>query len=384
MNDPFFEDRHRALFARVRAFGQEQLRAAADEGAAADRRTRELAGALAEAGVLGAAVPPAHGFMDVRSLVAAREGLSFFSGLADRAFATQALGAHPVAIAGTDVQKNRWLPEVAAGRILCAFAATEPEAGSDLEGVRTTAQRDGALWRLDGLKTLIAGATTAGLFTVLARSGEDGPRALSMFLVDAEAPGVAVKPLETSAGDWLGEVRLAGTPAVLIGEEGRGYAIALACLDTLRPGVGAAACGLAARALDEAVRFARARRQFGRPLAEMDGVRLALAGMHAELFGARLLVRHAAWTRDRGAPRIALEGSTAKLAATEAAQRIVDQAVQVHGGQGVLKGAVVERLYRQVRALRLEMGPSELMKVVIAREMLKNAGAGPPPPGGAA
>ena len=372
MNDPCFEDRHRTLAARVRTFGQEQLRPGAEEDIPGPR-AGALAGALAEAGILAAAVPPPHGFMDVRSLVAVREGLAWFSGAADRAFATQGLGAHPVAIAGTEVQRNRWLPDVAAGRILCAFAVTEPEAGSDLESVRTSAQKDGALWRLDGVKTLIAGAATAGLFTVLARSGDEGPRSLSMFLVDAEAPGVAVKPLETTGGEWLGEVRFAGTPAVLVGEEGRGYGIALACLDTFRPGVGAAACGLAARALDEAVRFSLARRQFGRPLAEMEGVRMTLAGMHAELAAARLVVRHAAWTKDGGAHRIALEGATAKLVATEAAQRVVDQALQLHGGQGVLKGALVERLYRQVRALRIEHGPSELMKVAIAREMLKNA-----------
>jgi acyl-CoA dehydrogenase len=372
VNDPYLEDRHRTLAARVRAFGQEQLRPAAAEAAEPDRRTRELAAALSEAGILAAAVPPPHGFMDVRSLVAAREGLAWFSGLADRAFAAQGLGSYPVAIAGTDVQRNRWLPEVAAGRVLCAFAITEPDAGSDLESLRMRAERDGALWRLDGVKTLIANAGAAGLFTVLARTGEGGPRSLSMFLVDAEAPGLGVKRLDTSAGYALGEVRFAATPAVLVGDEGRGYGIALATLDVFRPTVGAAACGLAARALDEAVRWTRSRRQFGRPLAELQGVQMTLAEMHVELCAARLLVRHAAWARDRGAPRIALEGATAKLAATEAAQRIVDRAVQVHGGQGVLRGATVERLYREVRALRVEQGASELMKVVIAREMLKD------------
>jgi acyl-CoA dehydrogenase len=372
--DPYLEERHLTLAARVRAFGEEKLRtrAAADEAEPA-RRTREHALALAEAGILAAAVPPPHGFMDLRSLVAAREGLAYFSGLADRAFATQGLGSHAIARAGTDVQKNRWLPEVAAGRMLCAFAATEPEAGSDLASVRTRAEKDGAIWKLDGVKTLIANAGIAGLYTVLARTAESGPRSLSMFLVDAEAPGISVKALDPMAPHPIGEVRFAATPAVLVGEEGRGYGIALAAIDTFRPGVGAAACGLAARALDESVRASLARRQFGQPLAELQGIQMALAEMHVELSAARLLVRQAAWTRDRGAERIALEGATAKVAATEAAQRIVDRAVQIHGGQGVMRGTTVERLYREVRGLRIDEGTSEVQKLVIARQMLKDA-----------
>ena len=373
MEDPYFEERHRTLAGRVRAFGSEHLRARAADETDAARRTRELTFALGESGILGAAVPPPHGFMDLRSLVAAREALAYDSGLADRAFATQGLGSFPIARGGTDVQRNRWLPEVAAGRILCAFAVTEPEAGSDLSSVRTMAVRDGALWRLEGVKTLISNAGVAGLYTVLARSGEAGPRALSMFLVDAEAPGLTVKPLETMAPHPIGEVRFTATPAVLVGDEGRGHGLALATLDTFRPSAGAAACGLAARAFDESVRWALARRQFGQPLAEHQAVQMALAEMHAELSAARLLVRQAAWTRDRGAERIAIEGATAKLFATEAAQRIVDRAVQIHGGQGLLRGATVERLYREVRALRIHEGTSEIQKLIIARHVLKDA-----------
>jgi acyl-CoA dehydrogenase len=311
--------------------------------------------------------------MDLRSLVAVREGLAYYSSLADTAFAMQGLGSFPLSLAGTDVQKGRWLPAVVQGEVLCAFAVTEPEAGSDLAAVRTTAIREGALWRLDGVKTLISNAGVAGLYTVLARSAEAGPRSLSMFLVDAEAPGLTVKPLEPMSPHPLGEVRFAGTPAVLVGEEGRGHGLALASLDTFRPSVGAAGCGLAARALDEAIHHALGRRQFGQPLAEHQSIQMALAEMHAELCAARLLVRQAAWTRDRGVERIALEGATAKLFATEAAQRIVDRALQIHGGQGVLRGTTVERLYREVRALRLDEGASEVLKLVIARQMLKDA-----------
>jgi acyl-CoA dehydrogenase len=329
---------------------------------------------LASAGILAFAVPPPHGSMDLRSLVAVREGLAYFSSLADTAFAMQGLGSFPISHAGTEVQRKRWLPPVAAGEVLCAFAVTEPEAGSDLAAVRTRAARDGALWRLSGVKTFISNAGIAGLYTVLARSSEtDTHRALSMFLVDAEAPGIAIRPLEAMAPHPLGEVRFDGVPAVLVGEEGAGYEVALRTLDAFRPSVGAAACGLAARALDEAMAWSRTRRQFGHALADFQATQMALAEMHVDLQGARLLVRHAAWTADSGAERFRREGAVGKLAATEMAQRVVDRAVQIHGGHGVMKGSTVERLYREVRSLRIYEGTSEIQKLVIAREMLKES-----------
>jgi acyl-CoA dehydrogenase len=373
--DPFLEDRHRALAERVRVFGDKHLRASADDEARPVARTREIAHKLGQAGLLAAAVPKPHGAMDMRSLVATREALAYFSSLADTAFAMQGLGSYAVSKAGTDVQKDRWLPAVVAGDVLCAFAVTEPEAGSDLAAARMRAARDGALWRLTGLKTFISNAGIAGLYTVLARSGTeaDGHRGLSMFLVDAEAPGISVKPLEPMAAHPLGELRFAETPAVLLGEEGHGYSLVLQTLDTFRPSVGAAACGLAARALDEALRFALARRQFGTALAEMQSVQMSLADMQTELVAARHLVRHAAWAKDGGAERVGREGAMAKLFATEMAQRVVDRAVQIHGGQGVMRGATVERLYREVRALRIYEGTSEIQKLVIARQMVKES-----------
>jgi len=371
-SDPYFQEAHRALEEKVRAFGDRHLRAGADDEARPEQRTREIARQLGEAGLLAAAVTAPHGSMDLRSLVAVREGLAYFSGLADSAFAMQGLGSHPLSLAGTDVQKNRWLPEVARGSILCAFAVTEPDAGSDLAAVRTRAVPDGGLWRLEGLKTFISNAGIAGLYTVLARSGEgESHRGLSVFLVDAEAPGIVVRRLEPMAAHPLGEVRFEGTPAVLLGEPGQGYATVLATLDTFRPSVGAAACGLARRALDESVRQALVRRQFGHALSDFQSVQMALADMQAELMAARLLVRHAAWLKDCGAERIAKEGAVAKLVATEAAQRVVDRAVQIHGGQGLMKGSTVERLYREVRALRIYEGTSEIQKLVIARQLLK-------------
>jgi acyl-CoA dehydrogenase len=374
--DPYLEDRHRALADKVRAFGDKHLRGGSEDEAHPGARTRELAQLLAQAGLLGYAIPAPHGAMDVRSLAVIREGLSYFSSLADSAFAMQGLGSHPVARAGTGAQRDRWLPAAATGDVLCAFAITEPEAGSDVGAIRTAAARDGALWRLTGLKTFISNAGIAGMYTVLARTGgaESEPhRSLSMFLVDAEAPDITVKALEAMAPHPLGEVRFAGTPGVLVGEEGHGHSLAMKTLDTFRPSVGAAAVGLAARALDEASRWAQARRQFGKPLAELQGVQMALAEMQTELQAARLLVRHAAWTKDQGAEKVAREGAMAKLFATEAAQRIVDRAVQIHGGQGVMRGATVERLYREVRALRIYEGTSEILKLVIAREMAKES-----------
>jgi alkylation response protein AidB-like acyl-CoA dehydrogenase len=372
--DAFLEDRHLALAERARIFGEQRLRARAHDESQPAARTREIVGALASAGLLAAAVHPPHGTMDLRSLVAVREQLSYFSSLADTAFAMQGLGSYALSRAGTDTQKNRWLPAVAGGDVLAAFAVTEPEAGSDLAAVRTRATADGPLWRLRGVKTLISNAGIAGMYTVLARSSDAAEhRGLSMFLVDAEAPGLVIKLLEPMAPHPLGEVRFDDTPALLLGAEGDGYRLALATLDAFRPSVGAAACGLAARALEEALRWAQARRQFGRTLAEFQATQMALADMYVDLEASRLLVRRAAWLKDRGAERIAAEGAAAKLAATEAAQRIVDRAVQIHGGQGVMRGATVERLYREVRALRIYEGTSEVQKLVIARQLLRES-----------
>ncbi|MBI3932945.1 MAG: acyl-CoA dehydrogenase family protein [Acidobacteria bacterium] len=374
MRDPFLEEQHRDLADRVREFGDAHLRAHTRDDADPGGRTREIVRLLGGNEILGAAVPAPHGFMDLRSLVVVRESLAYFSSLADTAFAMQGLGSHAVSLAGTDVQKDRWLSAVARGEVLAAFAVTEPEAGSDLAAVRTVAEPDGAVWRLSGVKTYISNAGLAGLYTVLARSSDaTGHAGLSMFLVDADAPGTTVRPLEPMAPHPLGEIRFDATPALLLGAEGKGFGLAMATLDTFRPSVGAAACGLAARALDEAVRWSLARRQFGRALAEFQATQLALAEMYVDLQAARLLVRHAAWTRDKGTERITREGAVAKLAATEAAQRVVDRAVQIHGGAGVMRGATVERLYREVRALRIYEGTSEIQKLVIAREILKES-----------
>ena len=295
MKDPYLEEGHRALGERARAFGEARLRAGAEDESHPGDRTREICRQLAEDGLLAFAVAPPHGSMDLRSLVAVREALAYFSSLADSAFAVQGLGSCPIGLAGSDEQRKRWLPAVAAAEVLCAFAVTEPEAGSDLAAAQTIAARDGALWRLSGTKTFISNAGIAGLYTVLARSSQEkGRRGLSLFLVDAEAPGIAVRPLAAMAPHPLGEVRFEAVPAVLVGPEGGGYELALRTLDTFRPSVGAAACGLAARALDEALAWTRGRRQFGHALSDFQATQMSLAEMHVDLAGARLLVRHAA------------------------------------------------------------------------------------------
>jgi acyl-CoA dehydrogenase len=368
---PFLDERHKSLAKRVREFAEKHLRSVTGDEADPVGRARELALSLADSGFLALAAPP-QGPLELRSLVVLREGLAFYSSLADTTLVMQGLGSHPLTLAGTEIQRKRWLPAVARGEVLAAFALTEPEAGSDLLGMRTRAERDGGLWRLKGVKTLISNAGIAGLYTVLARSS-DAPedKGLSMFLVDGGAPGISVKLLHLLASHPIGEVRFEATPALLLGEEGRGYDLALATLDTFRPSVGAAACGLAQRAFAEAVRWSLSRRQFGRLIGDFQATQLAIAEMHAELEAARLLVYKAAWTKDQGQERITREGSTAKLYATEAAQRIVDRSLQLHGGQGVLKGSTMERLYREVRALRIYEGTSEIQKLIIARHILK-------------
>jgi acyl-CoA dehydrogenase len=374
MTDPFFEARHLELADKARALGDRRLRAGAEDEKDPSGRTLEVVSLLARSRILESAVLPPFGTMDLRSLVVVRESLAYFSSLADNAFAMQGKGSHTIATAGTEVQKNRWLPAVASGQVLCALAMTEPEVDSDLASVRCRAERDGALWRLTGIKTFIANAGLAGLYTVLARSGpEEGKKGLSMFLVDGGAPGLTTHPLEWMAPQPLGEVRFDAAPAVLLGDEGQGFRLAQDTLDTFRPSLGAAACGLAARALDESLRWSLARRQFGTALAGHQATRMALADMHVELEAARLLVRRAAWLKDQGQARISPEAASAKLFATEMAQRVVDRAVQLHGGQGVMRGATVERLYREVRALRIEDGTSEVQRIIVARSLLEGA-----------
>jgi acyl-CoA dehydrogenase len=335
--------------------------------------------ALADAGLLPLAVPAAYeGTFEAVSplaLCVAREGLAGRRADFDAALAVQTLAALPVARAGTFEQRERWLQGFATGRERGAFALTEPRSGSDVAALSTTATREGDGYRLEGEKVLISRAPSATMLVVFARTGEAGTRAISAFVVLPDAPGVEIGVVPNLGEHELGSVRFEGVwvpESARIGAEGDGLSLALGALELMRPTVGAAACGMAARALEETRALARERVRDGAPLAEHESVRMKLAEMATELEAARLLVYRAAWLRETTAAETRLDApaAMAKLFATEAAGRIVDAAVQIHGGLGVVSGAVVERLYREVRALRIYEGTSEIQKLVIARSLL--------------
>ncbi len=334
---------------------------------------------LARRGVFRYAAPRGLGGVrrrvQARDLCVIRQSLAGVSPLADTLFAVQALAAYPLALAGTPAQQRKYLPRLAAGQDVGAFALTEPEAGSDPAAARLRARKRGGTYVLDGRKSLISNAGLAHLYVVFgsthpARTGNG----LSAFLVEAATPGVAVtERLELISPHPIGTVAFEGCRIPedrLLGAPGKGLGVALATLEALRCSVGAAAVGMADRALAEAVRYAQSRSQFGRTLSRFQAIRFKIAEMATDLEAARLLVYQAAQAHDRGDPGMARQSSMAKLFATEAAQRIVDQALQIHGGLGLVAGSVTERLYRDVRALRIYEGTSEIQKLIIARDLL--------------
>lgn len=370
---PFFEAKHRDFASRLSAFGKAKIEPLAHDEHDADATTKNFVSMLAAEKFLDAAVP--DGSHDVRTLCLARETLAYHSGLADFAFAMQGLGTGSIVLFGTPEQKAKWLPAVRAGKSLGAFAMSEPEGGSDVAALRTTATKDGDGWRLNGRKTWISNGGIAGQYVVFARSGEaPGAKGLSAFVVPAGAPGLIVEArIDVSAPHPLATLRFDNCrvePGALLGKPGDGFKIAMSTLDVFRSTVGAAALGFARRALDEAIAFSKSRKVFGAMLSDMQLTQAALAEAATEIDAAALLIYRAAWTKDTGAARITREASMAKFFATEMAQRVVDRAVQLHGGQGVVAGAVVERLYREVRALRIYEGASEIQKLVIASQIL--------------
>ena len=321
---------------------------------------------------------------DWRAACLTREALGAASPLADAVFALQGLGTLPVLWAGSDSLRARWTDAAIAGTAMAAFAMTEPEAGSDVAGMATRARRDGDAYVLSGVKSYISNAGIADFYVVFASTDPAaGGKGISCFLVPADTPGLGFNAQILSAPHPLGEITLTDcrVPAAnRLGEEGRGFALGLKTLDRMRATVGAAASGMAARALDEAIGHARTRRQFGKPLAEFQLVQEKVARMATELTAARLLVYRAAWEADRGADRVTLEAAMAKAYATEAAQRIIDDAVQILGARGVMADHPVDLLYRAVRSLRIYEGTTEIQHLVIAGQLL-GPGA---PPGGAA
>ena len=408
---PFFDAEHRRLAEELRKWASEHLReeqggerlslssgislprtganvgAGAAESPPADvaTQTKQLVADLGKAGWLKHVVPLRYGgardALDVRSICLARETLSFQSGLADFAFAMQGLGSAPISQFGSDTLKERYLPGVRDGRTIAAFAISERDAGSDIGAMQTSARREGDDWILDGEKTWISNAGIADHYVVFARLPELGEKGFGAFVLDADTVGFRVSErIEVSAPHPLGTLSFSGCRIPnwrMIGEPGKGLKVALGTLDLFRSTVGAAALGFARRALHESLEWVRTRKAFGESLSTFQLTQAKLANMATAIDASALLIYRAAWAKDSGAARITREAAMAKLFATESAQRVVDDAVQLFGGRGVVSGEVVERLYREVRALRIYEGTSEILQLVIAGQLLGNTAEKP-------
>jgi acyl-CoA dehydrogenase len=387
---PFFVAAHRELVGRLDAWAQAHLATAAhpEERHAVDERCRALVRALGEAGFTRYAVPApgAVARFDVRSLALIRERLAWHDGLADFAFAMQGLGSGALSLEGSAELKARYLPLVVSGESIAAFALSEPDAGSDVAALSCQARREGGDYILNGQKTWISNGGIADFYCLFARTaapekradGSVAARGISAFVVDAGTPGFTVSArIDTLAPHPLGTLALEDVrvPASQrLGEEGAGFKLAMRTLDVFRTSVAGAALGFAQRALDAALAHVRERAMFGRTLADLQLTQAALADMATEIDAARLQTYRAAWRRDRG-EAVTREVAMAKLSATESAQRAIDRALQLFGGRGVVHGSVTERLYREIRALRIYEGATEVQKLIIARELLAAAGA---------
>jgi len=374
---PFFTEEQRSLAQSVAQFVAQEIEPRASVEDDVENLARDFVQVLARQGLLRYAV--AESKLDIRALCLIREELAYSSALADLAFVMQGLGTYAIARAAPDHVRDFWLARAANGKAIAAFALTEPNAGSDVAAIQTSARRDGDTYVIDGRKRFISNAGIADFYLVFAKTGarDDGRPMISAFVVGSKMQGFrVVERTPLIAPHPIGEIAFdqCRVPAEdMVGSEGDGFKLAMETMDTFRASVGAAACGMARRALDQAVRYSSNRKQFGRLLCEHQLIQAKLADMITELDAARLLVYRAAYAKDNGAERITREASEAKLFATEAAFRIIDSAVQIHGGAGLVSGTVVERLYRDVRALRIYEGTSEIQKLVIAGQLLKDA-----------
>ena len=380
---PFFDDEHRALAQSLDSWAANLLRGLDHHDT--DATCRRLVRLLGEAGVLRHCVPAAFGglrdVLDSRSLVVCRETLARHDGLADFAFAMQGLGSGPITLAGSTDMKSRILPRVARGECITAFALSEPDAGSDVAAMSCTARDDGDAWVLDGEKTWISNGGIADIYCVFARTGEaPGTRGLSAFVVPADAPGLRIaERIEVIAPHPLARLRFDGCRIPkdnLLGTAGEGFKLAMRTLDIFRASVAAAALGFARRALDESLAHAAGRRMFGQALADFQLTQATLGDMASDIDAAALLTYRAAWLRDARGQRTTREAAMAKMVATENAQTVIDRAVQMHGGTGVRVGSVVESLYREIRALRIYEGATEVQRLIVGRDLLAAASAG--------
>ena len=379
LNWPFFEDHHRALAAQLEDWATDKL--ASVDHSDTDTACRHLVTQLGQAGILNhSATDPADPrSLDVRSLCLIRETLARYDGLADFAFAMQGLGTGAISLFGSDIQKFEWLSRTRTGEAISAFALTEPQSGSDVANSTMTATEDGNDFVLNGEKTWISNGGIADVYTLFARTGEaPGARGLSAFILPNGLPGFEiVERLETIAPHPLATLRFTDCripKSALLGERGDGFKIAMSVLDVFRSTVAAAALGFARRALDEALNRVSTRQVMGTQLFDLQMVQGHIADMALDVDAAALLVYRAAWTKDSGAPRVTREAAMAKLFATDQAQQVIDKAVQLHGGDGVKSDEPVERLYREIRALRIYEGASDVQRVVIARQTMNAPG----------
>ena len=385
---PFFDQSHGSLTTRLETWTRDDLASlieeehqAGHEDAALDVVSRNMVQALGQGGWLKNCVSAEYGGafegrLDVRSLCLMREGLSYHSGLADFAFAMQGLGSGPISLFGSTEQKARYLPAVAQGEKIAAFAISETEAGSDPSAMTMTADKDGDGYVLNGSKTWISNAGLADYYVVFARTGEaPGAKGLSAFIVDADVEGLTIsKRISVIAPHPLGTLSFSDCrikASAMLGAPGEGFKIAMSTLDIFRSTVGAAALGFARRAFDEALQRVDQRLISGKPLSEYQMTQARLADMATAIDTSALLVYRAAWTKDWTGGRVSREAAMAKMHATESAQRVIDDAVQLFGGAGVVSGSVVERLYREIRALRIYEGTTEIQRLIISRGLLK-------------
>ncbi|HVZ46432.1 MAG TPA: acyl-CoA dehydrogenase family protein [Ramlibacter sp.] len=369
---PFFEERHRELAGELDAWASASVRD--EHGGDVDATCRKLVKMLGQGGWLRHAVD-GSGKIDTRAICLIRETLARHNGLADFAFAMQGLGSGAISLQGTAAQQERYLPRVARGEAIAAFALSEPQAGSDVAAMQCAARVEGDFAILDGEKTWISNGGIADFYVVFCRTGEaPGARGISAFIVDAGTPGLEIaERIEVIAPHPLARLKFSGCKVPLaqrIGAAGEGFKVAMRTLDVFRTSVAAAALGFARRAMEEALERARTRRMFNQTLADFQLTQAKLAQMATTIDSAALLVYRAAWQRDEGR-NVTREAAMAKMAATEGAQQVIDAAVQMFGGLGVVSGVAVERLYREIRALRIYEGATEVQQLIIARELLK-------------
>lgn len=378
---PFFEDKHRTLHSQLHAWGYKHLLNVSHEKTSVNDTCKHLVQILGQYGWLRHAVAGIQygavaDSIDTRSVCLSREILSWHDGLADFAFAMQGLGSGAISLFGTNAQKDRYLSRVANGKAIAAFALSEPLAGSDVAAMQCQARIQDDHYVLNGEKTWISNGGIADFYVLFARTDEAlGSRGISAFIIDAFTPGFSIaEHIDVIAPHPLARLKLDNVRIPVsqrLGESGQGFKVAMSTLDVFRTSVAAAALGFAQRALDESLRWTQSRQMFGTNLASFQLSQAKLADMAMQLDAARLMTYRAAWMRDQG-QRITKEAAMAKFTATENAQHIIDMAVQLHGGMGVKKGCVVESLYREIRALRIYEGASEVQQLIIARELLKD------------